>query len=53
MKISIAQTKYRVLDFNKCIADFKINYEEALLRGSEVLVFPSIFLDKTKHSVVF
>ncbi|KEO62473.1 NAD(+) synthase [Borreliella garinii] len=53
MKISIAQTKYRVLDFNKCIADFKINYEEALLRGSEVLVFPSIFLDKTKHSEFF
>lgn len=53
MKISIAQTKYRVLDFNQCIDDFKINYEEALLRGSEVLVFPSMFLDKIKHSELF
>lgn len=50
MKISIAQTKYRILDFDKCITDFKINYNEALRRGSDVLVFPSMFLGKTKHS---
>ncbi|QFI14634.1 NAD(+) synthase [Borrelia sp. CA_690] len=53
MKISIAQTKYRVLDFDKCIADFKINYEEALLRGSDVLVFPSMFLGNTKYGEFF
>ncbi|WKC88182.1 NAD(+) synthase [Borreliella japonica] len=53
MKISIAQTKYRFLDFDKCIADFKINYDEALLRGSEVLVFPSMFLSKIKYSDLF
>lgn len=49
MKISIAQAKYRALDFDKCIADFKINYYEALLRGSDVLVFPSMFLGNTKY----
>ncbi|QUG72959.1 NAD(+) synthase [Borreliella afzelii] len=53
MKISIAQTKYRGLDFDKCLEDFKINYNEALLRGSDVLVFPSMFLDHTKYSELF
>lgn len=53
MKISIAQTKYRVLDFDKCIVDFKINYDEALLKGTDVLVFPSMFLGNTKHAELF
>ncbi|EOA80320.1 NAD(+) synthase [Borreliella burgdorferi] len=53
MKISIAQAKYRALDFDKCIADFKINYHEALLRGSDVLVFPSMFLGNTKYGEFF
>ncbi|AEL18692.1 NAD(+) synthase [Borreliella bissettiae] len=53
MKISIAQAKYRALDFNKCIADFKANYDEALLRGSDVLVFPSMFLGKTNYGDLF
>ncbi|WKC78070.1 NAD(+) synthase [Borreliella turdi] len=53
MKISIAQTKYRFLDFDECISDFKINYEKALQRGSDVLVFPSMFLSKAKHGGLF
>ncbi|APS98712.1 NAD(+) synthase [Borreliella mayonii] len=53
MKISIAQTKYRALDFDKCIVDFKNNYDEALLRGSDVLVFPSMLLADTKYSDLF
>ncbi|WKC81738.1 NAD(+) synthase [Borreliella tanukii] len=53
MKISIAQTKYRVLDLDKCIADFKINYGEALLKGSDVLVFPSMFLGNIKYVELF
>ncbi|AJA90644.1 NAD+ synthetase [Borreliella chilensis] len=53
MKIGIAQTKHRVFDFDKCIADFKMNYDEALLRESDVLVFPSMFLSKTKYREMF
>ncbi|MBB6031351.1 NAD+ synthase (glutamine-hydrolyzing) [Borreliella spielmanii] len=53
MKISIAQTKYRVLDFDKCVDDFKINYNEALLRGSDVLVFPFMFLGYTRCGELF
>ncbi|WNY69649.1 NAD(+) synthase [Borreliella andersonii] len=53
MKISIAQTKYRALDFDKCIVDFKINYDKALLGGADVLVFPSIFLGNAKYVKLF